>query len=229
MKDNVKNKKNPNGIPEDYRVAECIEDFKAGDIVYWGWKNSPIVKGVVVKVDHSSKNVHISWEGSAYTPSHGVRAFDYIYVQEKQSKPTSVFYEDQRVRWLGSSTVGVVSGVTDKEVFVRWVGRTYSSAYGLDAYAEMLEVVSELNAEMQPSVHSQKLCSGSPIQPVNSKSDITVDLKLTLDFSTEGIRAVILDCVQAVLKQEKYTEAKELCELLISLKGLEDLNSKTTK
>jgi len=226
MKDNVKN---PKGIPVDYRVAECIEDFKAGDIVYWSWKNSSVEKGVVVQVDYYSKKVQISWSGSTYIYSHGIHVFNCIHIQEKQSKPTSVFLEGHRVRWLQKRAVGVVTGVTDKEIFIRWDGRMYSSAYLLEVYAGLLEVMPEVKAEVQPSVYSQKIRSGSPIQHENNKSDITLDLKLTLDFSTEGIRAVIMDCVQAVLKQEKYQEAKELCDLLINLKGLEDSNSNTTK
>jgi len=200
-----------NILPENYRISRDIGDFSVDSAVYWK-NNDFVVKGAVSNI--TKDYVIIRWEGRKYETPHTSGSYDCIYVQDKQpSKPTGLV-EGARVRWYGASAIGVVTAVTDKEVSIQW-DSLFSSTYSLSTFSRQLEVVPD-------TPQGQSLRTGSPIRPINTKSDLTLDLKLTLDFSTEGIRAVILDCVQAVLKQEKYQEAKELCDLLISLKGLED-------
>jgi len=203
-----------NIIPENYRVSRNIWDFSVDSVVYFK-SDVLLVKGVVSNI--TKDYVIIRWEGRKYETPHTSGSYACIYVQDKQpSKPTDIV-KGTRVRWCGAGTIGVVTEVTDNEVSIQW-DSLFSSTYLLSAYASQIEAVSDI----EPEVQGQNLRNGSPIQPLNSKSNITLDLKLTLDFSNEGIRAVIMECVYAVLKQEKYQEAKELCDLLISLKGLED-------
>ena len=75
MKDSVKN---PNGIPSDYRAAECIEDFKAGDIVYWKYMTSTAEQGMVLNVDQETARIQVQWFGSERTDEHGISGFDYF-------------------------------------------------------------------------------------------------------------------------------------------------------
>jgi len=199
-----------NTLPENYRVSRDIVDFSVDSVVYWK-SDVLFVKGVVSNI--TKDYVIIRWEGRKDETTHTSGTYGCIYVQDKQpSKPTDLV-EGARVRWCGASAIGVVTAVTDKEVSIQW-DSLFSSTYSLSTFSRQLEVVPD-------TPQGQSLRTGSPIRPINTNSDLTLDLKLTLDFSTEGIRAVIMDCVQAVLKQEKYQEAKELCELLVNLKGLD--------
>ena len=185
-------------IPENYRKAQNIEDFSVGDIVYeFGWDS--YFSGTV---EYVGSYVNIKWDGSLHSEGYSQGEVFFIYVQDKNQQEHN-FKVGDRVEWTGDKSLslkGVISYISNNYIDVNWCSndqKLSKGSYG-KAWWSLLKSLKE------PKV----------------AKEITLDLKLHFNLDTTGIETVLVDCVKALVSNGKYQEAKELCELLVSVQSL---------
>ena len=197
-------------IPENYRKAQGVEDFNIGDIVYTNL-NKGTVNAIV-------PHVCIKWDNLTYITSYAPFQLVYLYVQNrtKQDKPNKPkFKVGDRVEWTGYEfkLKGTVTSSCLDLVYIKWDASSYNPSH--------------VNYYNREHFYLIKLL---PKLPKETK-EVTVDLKLHFNLDTSGIETVLIDCVKATVANGKYQEAKELCELLLSVQALakpKDEHSKAT-
>jgi len=193
-------------IPENYRKAQGVEDFNIGDIVY-----TNLNKGTV---DALVPYVRIKWDNLTYTTSYAPFQLVYLYVQDstKQDKPNKTkFKVGDRVMWNTeyNKMKGKVTGNYKDYVYIKW-----------ESQGDNLNQVNEYNVSQWHL-----------IELIEEPKELTIDLKIKVNLDTSGIETVLIDCVKATVSNGKYQEAKELCELLLSVQALakpKDEQSSTT-
>ena len=185
-------------LPENYRKAQGIEDFFVGDVIYY-FTNGEYYKAIVDCV-----------EGVSLTVKHGNTKylFDYtefsyykIHVLDKEKEPKHNFKVNDRVTWAAyDDFIGTIIHITNSHIDVLWCSndqKLSKGSYGKAWWSEL-----------------------KPIQEPKLTTEITLDLKVHFNLDTTGIETVLVDCVKALVSNGKYQEAKELCELLLSVQSL---------
>lgn len=196
-------------IPENYRKAQGVEDFNIGDIVY-----TNLNKGTV---DALVPYVRIKWDNLTYTTSYAPYQLVYLYVQDstKQDKPNKTkFKVGDRVMFPRSynDMKGVVYFISScgGMMYVLWDATesspSYVNAYTNDEQEFLIVVPKEESKELTIEESRSELLS--------------LDLKIKVNLDTTKIETVLIDCVKATVTNGKYQEAKEICELLLSVQSL---------
>lgn len=192
-------------LPENYRKAQGIEDFSVGDVIYY-FTNGEYYKAIVdclegtrVIVKHSSMKYLFDYSEFSYYK---------IHVLEKDKEPKHTFKINDRVTWPAyNDLIGTITHITDTHIDVLWSSNENRLSKGTCS--------KEWWGELKP------------VQEPKVTKEITLDLKLNINLDTTGIETVLVDCVKALVSNGKYQEAKELCELLVSVQSLGKAQEKT--
>ena len=155
------------------------------------------------KVEAVTTHVHIKWDNCIYNVNYSIDQLEYLYVQYKPK-----FKVGDRVKWGGE---GTVTSCCPDFVYIKWDTTSATPSYVHSYGKNQLKFIT--------------------LVPKSVPKELTVDLALHFNLDTSWIETVLIDCVKATVTNGKYQEAKELCELLLSVQALakpKDEHSKAT-
>lgn len=152
--------------------------------------------------------VGIKWSTYSYHAGYTSDEITAIYVLDKEKEPKHNFKVNDRVTWAAyDDFIGTITHITDSHIDVLWCSndqKLSKGSYGKAWWSEL-----------------------KPIQEPKVTKENTLDLKLHFNLATTGIETVLVDCVKSLVSNGKYQEAKELCELLVSVQSLGKAQEKT--
>lgn len=197
---------------ENYREAQGIEDFAARDVIYRRLGDN----FTIGKVESVSPCLCVKWNDCAYNVTYTSSQLIYLYVQGQELDHN--FKVGDRVVWLASDDLtGTIAQITNNFIHVLWSsnsGRLSEGTYSKEWWSSLKPI-------QEPKVTKE-------ITLESSRSKLlSLDIKLNFNLDTTGIETVLVDCVKALVSNSKYQEAKELCELLVSVQSLGKAQEKT--
>lgn len=192
-------------LPENYRKAQGIEDFSIGCTTYIHVPIHGLVKGEVKDIltySHDGRSLVIAWNGFACCSRYSFSELCSLYVKEKEQKYN--FKVNDRVLLVEKGEfkprvkiTGTILDVRNQYIAVKWddIAAEDAISYSKDQWKH-IEVINK------------------------APKELILDLKIHFNLDTTRIETVLIDCVKALVSNGKYKEAKELCELLLSVQNL---------
>ena len=194
-------------LPENYRKAENFQDFCIGDTVYYKTENYYREAKVQALIPSPEYSVVVQHSDRTYLFHYYSWDFYRIYVLNKEKEPKHNFKVNDRVLLVEKcefnprvKITGTILDIRNQYIAVKWddIGAEDVISYSKDQWKHI------------------KVINKAP----KLTKEITLDLKVHFNLDTTGLETVLVDCVKALVSNGKYQEAKELCELLVSVQSL---------